>query len=67
MLHDGDDDGVAHGVVGFVVGGGEFIGSRSAHEESCFTWGNEASFPFSCVVEEEELAAAAAFGGPEAA
>ena len=67
VLDDGDDDGVAHGVVGLVVGGGELVGSRGSHEEGGFAGGDEAGFPFSGVVEEEELATAAALGGAEAA
>ncbi len=67
VFDDGDDDGVAHGVVGLVVGRGEFVGSRGSHEESGFAGGDEAGFPFSGIVEEEELATAAALGGAEAA
>ena len=66
VLHDGDDDGVAHGIVGLVVGGGEFVGARGSHEEGGFAGGDEARIPFSGVVEEEKLATAAAFGGSEA-
>ena len=67
VLHDGNYDGIAHGVVGLVVGGGELVGLRSPHEESGFAWGDETSRPVAFVVEEEELATAAAFGGAEAA
>ena len=63
---DGDDDGVAHGVVGLVVGGGELVGSRGSHKEGGFAGGDLAGFPFSGVVEEEELATAAALGSAEA-
>ena len=67
VFDDGDDDGVTHGVVGFVVGRGELVGSRGSHEQGGFAGSDEAGFPFSGVVEEEELATAAALGGAEAA
>ena len=67
MFDDGDDDGVAHGVVGFVVGCGKFVAFGRSHEEGGFAGGDEAGGPSAVVVEEEELAAAAAFGGAEAA
>ena len=67
VFDDGDDDGVAHGVVGLVVGRGELVGSRSSHEQGGFAGSDEAGFPFSAIVEEEKLATAAALGGAEAA
>lgn len=67
VFHDRDDDGVAHSVVGLVVGSGEFVRAWSAHEESSLAGGNQAGFPFSGVVEEEKLATAAALCGAEAA
>ncbi len=67
VLDDGDHDGVAHGVVGLVVGFGELVRSRGSHEEGGFAGGDEAGFPFSGIVEEEKLATAATLGGTEAA
>lgn len=63
----GDGDGVAHGTVGFVVVGGELVGIGRSHEAGGFAGGEEAGVPFSGIVEEEELAAAASLGGAEAA
>jgi len=67
MFYDGDDDGVSHGAVGLIVrrGKAEFIGS--SHEAGCFAGGDETGIPLALVVEDEELTAAAAFGGAEAA
>jgi hypothetical protein len=67
MLNDWNDDGVAHGVVGLIVGCGKLVGTRGPHEEGGFARGDEAGFPFSRIVEEEELTATAALGGAEAA
>jgi|LakMenE01Jun11ns_1017448.scaffolds.fasta_scaffold9632400_1 hypothetical protein len=66
VLDDGDDDGVAHGVVGFVVGFGEFVGARRTHEQGGFARGDLAGGPFSGVMQQEELATAAALCGAEA-
>jgi hypothetical protein len=67
VFDDGDDDGVAHGVVGLVVGRGQLVRAWSAHEKGGFAGSDEAGFPFSGIVEEEELATAATLGGAEAA
>ena len=67
VLNHRDDDGVAHGVVGFVVGGGKLVGPGRSHEEGGFASGDQTGFPFSGLVEEEELATAAALGGSKAA
>lgn len=66
MLDDRDDDGVAHGVVGLVVGFGQLVESRGSHEGRSLAGGDLAGRPFSGVVEEEELAAAPAFGRAQA-
>ena len=67
VLHDRNHDGVAHGVVGFVVGRRELVGLRRSHEERGFAGGDEAGGPAALVVKDEKLAAAATFGGAEAA
>ena len=67
VFHDGHDHGVAHGVVGLVVGVGEFVGAWCTHQKGGFTGGDEAGCPAAFVVKEKELPAAATFGGAEAA
>lgn len=65
MFYHGHHDRVPHGVVGFVVGGGKLVAVRGTHEAGCFAGRDEAGFPVAGVVEEQELATAASFGGAE--
>ena len=67
MFYNWDDDGVSHRAVGLIVRGrkAELVGS--SHEAGCFAGGDETGIPFALIVKDKKLAAAASFGGAEAA
>lgn len=66
VFHYWRDDGITHGVVGLVVGGGEAEFFGGSHKPGGFSGGDETSIPLTMIVKDEELAAAASFGGAEA-
>ena len=66
VLHDRNDDGIAHGIVGLVVGGGELVGARRAHEQSSLARRDLPGRPYPGVMKKQELATASSFGSAEA-
>lgn len=67
VFHNGDDDGVPHGAVGFVIRLGKAEVVRSSHQAGGFAGGDETGIPSALIVKDEKLAATAALGGAEAA
>lgn len=66
MFYNRNDDGITHGIVGFVVRGGKEEALWCSHESGGFAGGDESGPPFSAIMEEQKLATAATLGGTEA-